>query len=356
MKIISFLLIITFTTGHLQLLDDLKQTSFGQSLEQTILLQLQYDENKLKSILQEIYSSMNEEQIIDDANFRQEYENCNSNDLQNDIIAIKYEESSIKQKMKLLNNSFELQVSQQKQKELQFNQEQLNQYIKQMEQEKENQVHNLKECDELLELLQYLRFQFEKKLMSQLSNQKSQYLLQLKQEIQDQIKIINKMIKKQTYNNFIKLLISQFEKQDQNYEKLHKIILQIQEIIEQNRNQIRKQFDENMKHFQTNIQYYQQNIQQIQQEIELLQEQQVQIEKELKYFQEQLNKIIEIYEIKNQLQIDKDNMCKTLAEDYNDYRNFRNSQIQQLVNILNLVERDLFLIKDHYVLNGQLRQ
>ncbi|CAD8064214.1 unnamed protein product [Paramecium primaurelia] len=356
MKIISFLLIITFTTGHLQLLDDLKQTSFGQSLEQTILLQLQYDENKLKSILQEIYSSMNEEQIIDDANFRQEYENCNSNDLQNDIIAIKYEESSIKQKMKLLNNSFELQVSQQKQKELQFNQEQLNQYIKQMEQEIENQVHNLKECDELLELLQYLRFQFEKKLMSQLSNQKSQYLLQLKQEIQDQIKIINKMIKKQTYNNFIKLLISQFEKQDQNYQKLHKIILQIQEIIEQNRNQIRKQFDEDMKHFQTNIQYYQQNIQQIQQEIQLLQEQQVQIEKELKYFQEQLNKIIEIYEIKNQLQIDKDNMCKTLAEDYNDYRNFRNSQIQQLVNILNLVERDLFLIKDHYVLNGQLRQ
>ncbi|CAD8164952.1 unnamed protein product [Paramecium octaurelia] len=356
MKFISFLLIITFATGHLQLLEDLKQTSFGQSLEQTILLQLQYDENKLKSILQEIYSSMNEEQIIDDANFRQEYENCNTNDLQHDIIAIKYEESSIKQKMKLLNNSFELQVSQQKQKELQFNQEQLNQYNKQMEQEKQNQVQNLKECDELLELLQYLRFQFEKKVLSQLSNQKSQYLLQLKQEMQDHIKIINKMIKKQAYNNFIKLLISQFEKQDQNFEKLHKIILQIQEIIEQNRNQIRKQFDEDIKHLQTNINYYQQNIQQIKQEIQLLQEQQVQIEKELKYFQEQLNKITEIYEIKNQLQIDKDNMCKTLAEDYNDYRIFRNSQIQQLVNILNLVERDLFLIKDHYVLNGQLRQ
>ncbi|CAD8068188.1 unnamed protein product [Paramecium sonneborni] len=356
MKIISFLLIITFATGHLQLLDDLKQTSFGQSLEQTILLQLQYDETKLKSILQEIYSSMNEEQIIDDANFKQEFENCNTNDLQNEIIAIKYEESSIKQKMKLLNNSFELQVSQQKLKELQFNKEQFNQYNQQMEKEKENQIQNLKECDELLELLQYVRFQYEKKIMNQLSIQKSQQLLQLKQEIQDHIKVINKMIKKQQYNNFIKLLISQFEKEDQNLEKLHKVIVQIHEIVEQNRNQIRKQFDENMQHFQANINYYSQNIQQIQDEIDILQEQQIQINKELNNYQDQLNKITQIYEIKNQLQIDKDTMCKTLAEDYNDYRNFRISQIQQLQNIINLVERDMFLIKDHYVLNGQLRQ
>ncbi|CAD8155209.1 unnamed protein product [Paramecium pentaurelia] len=159
MKIIQFLLIITFAARHLQLLDDLKQSSFGQSLEQTILLQFQqYDTN-----------IMYQEQIIDDANLKQEYDNCNTNDLQNEIITIKYEESSIKQKMKLLNNSFELQVSQKKLKELQFNQEQLNQYNKQIEKEKENQRSNLKKCDELLENTQYLRFQYEKKVLNQLT-------------------------------------------------------------------------------------------------------------------------------------------------------------------------------------------
>ncbi|CAD8058776.1 unnamed protein product [Paramecium primaurelia] len=63
---------------------------------------------------------MYEEQIIDDVNFKQEYDNFNTNDLQKEIIILKNKESSIKQKMKLLNNSYELQVSQQKQKELQF--------------------------------------------------------------------------------------------------------------------------------------------------------------------------------------------------------------------------------------------